>query len=81
MENNKEINPAKENGNLSINRQEHIPEDHGGTFVTFGLTKREWLTGMALQGLCANGTSNDESVAIRAVIMADSVLKRLEFMK
>ena len=81
MENNKEFNPARNNGNLSINQQEHTPEDHGETTVTFGLTKREWLTGMALQGLCINNAWTDEQIAIKAVNIANQVLNRLAFMQ
>lgn len=41
-----------------------------------GLTKREWLAGMAMQGIIANGSA-DRGVK-EAVAWADSLLAKLE---
>jgi len=67
----------KDNGNLPAFG--HGDHTHGGSP---GLTKREWRTGMALQGLCANSHAWEEqslhSVVRLAVEHADTTLKELE---
>lgn len=42
-----------------------------------GLTKREYFAGLAMQGLCANGT-DPEDLAKISVEYADALLKELE---
>lgn len=46
-----------------------------------GLTKREYLAGLAMQGICANPTTDikphGEAIAIIAVECADALLKEL----
>lgn len=43
-----------------------------------GLTKREWFAAQAMQGLLAEGTSDERLVAKWAVDYADAVLAELE---
>lgn len=86
MENNKEKSFAEMNGDLSISQEEHIMSHNPVTgedikATTYGLTKREWLSGMAVQGLTMNNSWTDEQIAMKAVNTANSVLKRLEYMK
>ena len=51
-------------------------------FTSGGLTKREYLAAMAMQGLCVNtgrnGLNTPESIAERSVETADELLKALE---
>jgi hypothetical protein len=46
-------------------------------FTQIGLTKREYFAGLAMQGLCANGT-DPEDLAKISVEYADALLKELE---
>ena len=44
---------------------------------TFGMTYRQWLIGMALQGLCANPNTrgtNNQIIAVWAIQKADAIL-------
>ncbi len=45
-----------------------------------GLTKREWLAGMAMQGILANfkRSGSIKNVVDYAVVAADEILKKLE---
>lgn len=54
------------------------PADPDNCFSsTPGLTKREWLAGLALQGLLVQSDEPDESIVERAVRCADFLLKEL----
>ncbi len=45
----------------------------------FGLTKREYFAGLAMQGILADGeTSKIPSIAKAAIIIADELLTQLE---
>lgn len=50
-------------------------------YTIYGLSKREYFAGLAMQGLLANpsitGTTGTDSVAWSAVTMADKLLKEL----
>jgi len=50
--------------------------DDGGYGQHYGLTKREYFAGLAMQGLLANG--DYEGVESAAVVKADALLKELE---
>lgn len=59
-------------------------QSESGFTQKFGLTKREWFAGMAMQGICANQSSVDnnsntshEWAATKAVAIADEILKQL----
>ncbi len=43
-----------------------------------GLSKREWLVGMALQGLCAAGRTALSDIPDKAIQLADATLAELE---
>jgi hypothetical protein len=60
---------AKSNG-----ERDAFPELDGG-----GLNKREWLAGMALQGLLANheNRTSYEAIAVDAIRYSDALLKQL----
>ena len=51
----------------------------GPTYLTYGLTKREYFAGLAMQGLCAKQEHFYFKEAAReAVAYADALLKELE---
>ncbi len=43
-----------------------------------GLTKREWMAGMALQGLCAASLTALQDISDKAIMLADETLAKLE---
>lgn len=43
-----------------------------------GMTYREWLVGMAIQGLLSQGAANHDWTAEHAINYADAVIARLE---
>jgi len=50
-----------------------------GTAISRGLTKREYLAGLAMQGILANPESPPtRSAAQNAIAMADELLKQLD---
>ena len=53
-----------------------FPSEPDGWPKEFGLTKREYFAGLAMQGLLANG--DYEGVESAAVVKADALLKELE---
>lgn len=46
--------------------------------VSMGLTKREWLAGMAMQGYLSTQLEQPEFVAAQCVLYADALLAELE---
>ena len=55
--------------------------DDGGYGQHYGLTKREYFAGLAMQGLLANNNLADveaSHMAIWATMQADALLKELE---
>lgn len=62
----------------------HTYDSGIGTITQFGLTKREYFAGLAMQGVCANRWSMEtgyysiEELAEKAVQQADALLKSLE---
>ena len=57
-----------------------IEEANSPDSVNFGLTKREYFAGLAMQGLLASEideASSAEGIAMLAVDRADALLKRL----
>jgi hypothetical protein len=58
------------------------PDDGFRDGTDYGMTYRQWLVGMALQGIIANPHSHTEMTlkqqASHAIEMADSVLLKLE---
>lgn len=47
----------------------------------FGLSKREYFAGLAMQGMIANGRKNPRIVAEEAARYADKLLRELEIEK
>jgi hypothetical protein len=58
-----------------------VSELPGAHFPQYGLTKREWLAGIAMQGLCAvypqGGSFMEQHIAKGAVSIADALLAEL----
>ena len=73
-----------ENGKQPINPMPHVNQD--GTIqhdVYFGLTKREYFAGLAMQGILASPeqyslTNGAKDVARTAIDCADELLKQLD---
>lgn len=66
-----------ENGDLPINATPFQDSDLGELYCDqTGLTKREYFAGLAMQGLLANGTPQNDATA-RSVYIADDLLRRL----
>lgn len=67
-----------ENGNKPIHPIEDFNKD------SFGLTKREYFAGLAMQGLCVNKKTSEikqgecVDIAELSLIIADELLKQLE---
>lgn len=59
-----------------------LPESEGGrAFSNNGLTKREYFSGLAMQGLLADSNLTDDSphkICNKAMQIADELLKQLE---
>ena len=49
--------------------------DTNGSFTQYGLTKREYFAGLAMQGYIATGRAADASECVRC---ADALLKELD---
>ena len=63
------------NGDKPINPLLDLNEDKSGLW---GLTKREYFAGLAMQGLLAQGTwSSDEVLCRSSIEAADELLKQL----
>lgn len=56
-----------------------MPQSIDGSITTyFGLTKREYFAGLAMQSFISTGKSNMEEIAIISVKMGDELLKQLD---
>jgi len=66
---------------MKTNPNEPItPNSEWGNQLSFGLTKREYFSALALQGLCANPDyerMSDTLVSSRAVGEADRLIEKL----
>ena len=72
MENNSDKQAFPRSGYEQTNLADHAHYEH-----VDGLTKREYLAAMALNGIIASGKTHQVEVAQFAIIIADELLKQL----
>lgn len=59
----------------------HPLQNHNGTILQKGLTKREYFAGLAMQGLLANRSFSDQpdsAIVKFSISITDELLKQLE---
>lgn len=62
---------------ISISSEPAFPVHPNGPIFR-GMSYRQWLVGMAMQGLCASERWNERERALLAVSHADAVIAELE---
>lgn len=66
---------------MSIGNRTAFPSDTTDPSCDSGMTYRQWLIGMALQGVLASDTDNawtDETISRLSIDCADAVIERLD---
>lgn len=62
---------------MSNNNEPAFPAPYSAEHHSAGLTKRDLIAAMAMQGLAVNDLMSDKHAAERAVLLADALLEAL----
>ena len=73
---NEPINPCHIKGRQGFANMPTIPNRE-----VYGLTKREYFAGLAMQSIIAKGGTSERSITYNAVRFADDLLEELERLK